>query len=229
MRFAHLFALAMAGFARQQRHMQVSLTHDHLVVAARTLDEGAAYVEAVLGLKLVPGGQHALMGTHNLLLGMGESDYLEVIAIDPEAQNPDWPRWYSLDRFGGAPKLTNWACRTDDLEAALEAAPPGTGTPVDLARGDLTWAMGIPPSGDLPFDNMTPALLEWAPGGPHPCQRLPDSGARLVRLDVFHPMADRLTGAFPALRNLAQVDIRTGPEPRLIATIATPFGTRVLA
>jgi hypothetical protein len=41
---------------------------DHLVVLAATLDEGAAWCEATLGVAPGAGGRHALMGTHNRLL-----------------------------------------------------------------------------------------------------------------------------------------------------------------
>ncbi|HCV79405.1 VOC family protein, partial [Pseudomonas oryzihabitans] len=50
---------------------------DHLVIVAPTLAAGARYVEERLGVALQPGGQHARMGTHNLLLGLGDG-YLEV-------------------------------------------------------------------------------------------------------------------------------------------------------
>jgi len=45
---------------------------DHLVVAARTLDEGAAWCEATLGVVPAPGGKHPLMATHNRLLAIEE-------------------------------------------------------------------------------------------------------------------------------------------------------------
>ena len=41
---------------------------DHLVVACRSLDAGRAWCEATFGVAPQPGGRHALMGTHNLLL-----------------------------------------------------------------------------------------------------------------------------------------------------------------
>lgn len=209
--------------------MHFSLALDHLVVAARSLEEGASYVEAVLGVRLSPGGQHPHMGTHNLLLSLGPDEYLEVIAIDPGAHPPDYPRWFGLDRFAGAPRMTNWACRTDDLDAALDAAPEGTGEPWDLERGEYRWAFAVPEDGRLPFDDAMPALIEWEADSPHPAARLPDQDVRLVRLDVFHPRADALRDAFPALARLGRVTVRQGPEKRLIATIATPEGTRVLA
>lgn len=223
------FALATEDGERTSRIMLFSLALDHLVIAARSLEEGATYVEAVLGVTLSPGGHHPHMGTHNLLLSLGAEEYLEVIAIDPEADVPGYPRWFDLDRFDDPPRMTNWVCRTDLLEDALDAAPAGTGIPVELERGDFRWAMGVPDNGALPFDGAMPALIEWGEGSPHPARRLPDHGLRLSRLDVFHPQADRLLEAFPALRSLGHVAVRNGPEKRLIATISTPEGLRVLA
>lgn len=209
--------------------MLFSLKLDHLIVAARTLDEGAAYVEAVLGVRLSPGGQHVHMGTHNLLLSLGSEAYLEVIAIDPDATPPDRSRWFDLDGFQGAPRMTNWACRTDDLDEALAAAPVGTGDILEFERDDLRWAMAVPETGRLPFDAAMPALIEWDAGSAHPARRLPDHDLRLSRLDVFHPDADALLAAFPALHAADRIAVRTGPEKRLIATISTPEGTRILA
>ena len=40
---------------------------DHVVVAARSLDEGADWCERILGVRPVEGGKHATMGTHNRL------------------------------------------------------------------------------------------------------------------------------------------------------------------
>lgn len=209
--------------------MLYSLALDHLVITARTLDEGAAYVEAVLGVKLSQGGHHPHMGTHNLLLSLGSKAYLEVIAIDPEAPPPDRPRWFNLDTFDLAPRMNNWVCQTDNLDAALEEAPAGTGLPYELSRGDFAWTMAIPSDGRLPFDEAMPALIEWDAASPHPAGRLPDLGLRLERLDVFHPDAENFVEQFPALATLERVAVRQGPEKRLIATITTPEGSRVLA
>jgi hypothetical protein len=163
---------------------------DHLAVSAATLDEGVAAVEAALGVALVAGGQHPHMGTHNRLLGLGDV-YLEVIAVDPAAPAPAWPRWFDLDRFAGPPRLTNWIAACDDLDAEVALGPDGVGVPVALARGDLRWRMAVPATGRLPFDDAFPALIQWQ-GTAHPVQRLPDSGLRLVRLEVAHPEADAL-------------------------------------
>ncbi|MEZ5777987.1 MAG: VOC family protein [Paracoccaceae bacterium] len=197
---------------------------DHIAVSAMTLDEGAAAVGAVLGVALEPGGKHPRMGTHNCLLGLGPSEYLEVIAIDPEAAAPHHPRWFRLDSFAGAPKLTNWIARSNDLEAALAAAPSGAGRPVSLERGELRWRMGVPDDGCLPFDDAFPALIEWQ-GANHPAQRLPDRGCRLVRLEIAHPEDGMLRRALPVTD--PRVVIVKGATA-LRATILTPGGERLL-
>lgn len=201
------------------------LTLDHLALAAETLEAGVAHAEAALGVRLAPGGAHPLMGTHNRLLGLGDL-YFEVIAIDPAAPRPDFPRWFGLDGFAGPPRLTNWIARVDDMAAALAACPPGAGRALAVARGDLRWQMAVPETGLLPFDNLFPALICWQ-GNAHPCQRLPDSGLRLLRLEIAHPQADALRAALPGLAPDARLVFTPG-APALRARFATPHGPRVL-
>ncbi|MGJ8544774.1 MAG: VOC family protein [Sulfitobacter sp.] len=161
---------------------------DHLAVGAEHLEEGAAHVAAQLQTALQPGGAHAVFHTHNQLLGLEGGLYLEAIAADPAAPVPQRPRWFDLDNFKGPPRLSNWICRCDNLEAALAVLPEGFGAPVDLARGALRWRMAVPQSGKLPFDNCAPALIEWQAGG-HPGAMLAPSGLALERLTVSHPEA----------------------------------------
>ena len=105
------------------------LAIDHLVVAARTLEEGARWLEERTGVPAVPGGRHALMGTHNRLVALQGGMYLEIIAIDPQAPTPGRPRWFALDtpamraRLEQGPALVHWVVRTPDIEVARAAAP----------------------------------------------------------------------------------------------------------
>ena len=202
------------------------LLFDHLAVSATTLEEGVAWVEEALGVQLAGGGKHALMSTHNRLLGLGDL-YLEVIAADPGAPAPAWPRWFDLDRFAGRPRLTNWICRCDDLAAAVTASPAGVGVPVDLARGDYRWRMAVPGDGRLPFDNAFPALIQWQ-GTLHPAKALPEAGVRLVRLEIQHPLADALRATLADRLDDARVAIVPGREKAMRASFATPKGERVL-
>ncbi|QYZ71125.1 VOC family protein [Neotabrizicola shimadae] len=199
---------------------------DHIVVSANSLAEGVAHVEAALGVTLAGGGKHALMSTHNRLLGLGDL-YLEVIAIDPEAPPPGRPRWFDLDHFAGPPRLTNWVAQAQDLPATLALCPPGLGKPVEMTRGAYRWDYTVPADGRLPFDGAFPALLHWH--GRRPPDDLPDCGLRLTRFDLIHPQADALRTALGAIIDDDRITVTQGPAKALRATFDGPSGPRVLA
>jgi hypothetical protein len=199
---------------------------DHLAVSAATLAEGVAHVEDKLGVTLAPGGQHPHMATHNRLLGLGDL-YLEVIAADPDAPRPAWPRWFDLDSFSGAPRLTTWILACDDLEGEVARGPEGVGLPVALARGDFRWRMAVPTSGRLPLGDAFPALIRWE-GTAHPAPRLPEAGVRLVRLEIATPFAADLRAALAGRFDDPRVVITPGPQKALRAEFATAAGRRWL-
>lgn len=203
------------------------LAFDHIAVSADTLAEGVAAVEAALGVGLAGGGQHPHMATHNRLLGLGDL-YLEVIAADPDAARPVWPRWFDLDNFLGLPRLTNWVARCESINAALAVSPAGAGIPVALQRGDYRWQMAVPADGKLPFDGCFPALIQWQ-GDLHPSRALPESDVRLTRLELAHPEADALQ---TALKRVGFADLRVvivqAAAKAMRATFSTPHGARVL-
>lgn len=197
---------------------------DHLAIAAGNLAEGVDWVENALGIRLAAGGEHALMSTHNRLLGLGDV-YLEVIAINPLAAKPPHPRWFNLDHFTGRPRLTNWIAACDDLDAGA-AVLPGSGVATDLARGDFQWRMAIPADGRLPFGGAQPALIQWL-GNAHPAQRLPDAGVRLDRFEVATPDHAALAPLLAGLTD-PRVVIVPGATLAMRATFTTPSGKRVL-
>jgi len=197
---------------------------DHLVVSAATLAEGVASVEELLGVPTEPGGRHPLMATHNRLLRLGTGEYLEIIASEPGEPAPPHPRWFRLDRFTGAPRLTNWVVRVDDLDRALAAAPPDAGRATDLARGDFRWRMAVPSDGCLPFDDLWPGLIQWQ-GSLHPAGRLPDRGCRLRNLILRHPQPEALARALPLADPRLVIEKGT---PGISALISTPSGERLM-
>jgi len=201
------------------------LTLDHIAVATTSLETGTAEVEAAIGLPLAPGGRHPAMGTWNRLLSLGPGEYFELIAIEPGAQAPAQPRWFDLDHFAGPPRLTNWICRTCDLAGAV-AACPEAGVPVALQRGDLRWRMAVPDSGQLPWDNGFPALMEWQ-GSDHPARRLARSSCRLHRLVIRHPEAAALRQRLAPFLKDPRIAFEAD-QAGMCAEIETPGGIRVL-
>lgn len=195
-------------------------TLDHLAVAATDLQQGVDWVSAQLGVPLQPGGVHARYGTHNMLLGLADGLYLEVIAKDP-AVTIDGPRWFDLDRFTGSPRLANWICSADDPGCYADIAGPSNA----LTRGDLHWEITVPQDGSLPYDGAFPTLLRWAKGTIHPATRLAPSGLRLTEFCVSHPQAETIAPLVPI--NDPRVRFETG-KSGFRATFEGPDGTKVL-
>lgn len=202
------------------------IAFDHIAVAGQTLAAATAHAQTALGVPLQQGGEHAIFHTHNTLLGLEEGLYLEAIAVNPDAPAPDRPRWFDLDRFSGAPRLTNWICRCEDLDATLAQLPEGFGAPVDLQRGDLRWRMAVPQSGVLPFDNCAPALIQWV-GDAHPAPRLTQQECRLIGLEVRHPGATELGALLAPILMDRRITFHAGAAG-LTAQFTTPGGPATL-
>jgi hypothetical protein len=172
----------------------MEIRFDHVVIAARTLDEGVEWVERRLGVAVGGGGKHDVMGTHNRLLSLGPGRFVEVISIDPEAPAPLQPRWFELDRpamqerLAHGPALIHWVARTDDIEAAVDATASGVRPGIlPLARGAFRWKIAVPSDGSLPRGGIAPTVIQWF--SQHPTDVLPDSGCRLDALVLHHPEA----------------------------------------
>jgi hypothetical protein len=206
---------------------------DHLVVAAATLEQGAAWCEAVLGATPAGGGQHVGMGTHNRLLALASpafaKAYLEIIAIDPQAPPPARPRWFGLDdaqlqaALQAAPRLVHMVARTTQIEpslAALAAQGVDAGRAATAERaspaGLLRWRIAGRSDGRLLFGGALPTLIEW--GDMHPSDSLPPGAVRLMGLSL---------GGLPA-PVAAALDLRGVEQrrqgPALSARLSTPRG-----
>ncbi len=206
---------------------------DHVVVGARTLDEGAEYVAAHLGVRPGPGGTHEGYGTHNMLLGLGRACYLEVIAPDPAQPAPPHPRMFDLDdpsmrlMLESGPRLLAWVARTPVLDAVVtRLGTHQAGAVRAMRRGKLAWRFAAPPQRQ-DMSNLIPALIQWEDGkGAAP--RLADSGVRLVSLEAEHPDVDSLRNAL-AQRGLEEaLRLRRSPHPRLLARFTTAEGREVV-
>lgn len=202
---------------------------DHIVITAPTLEEGAELVKNTLDVEPQAGGEHSRMGTHNLLLRLGEAIFLEVIACNPDAEKSERPRWFALDdiKEDTPPRLRTWVVRTEDIHSRLKLCSEAVGTIEPMSRGELNWHITIPKDGTLPFEGGAPALIQWQ-GGAHPATQLKDHGLSLARLQIFHPESERLIKLLRSINLEGSVEILNGETTRMLAHINTPQGIREL-
>lgn len=206
---------------------------DHITITSPTLAAGAAMVKEVLGVAPHAGGEHPRMGTHNLLLRLGEEVFLEVISPNPSAPAPQRPRWFALDELeaGSRPRLATWVVRTDDIHETAAARSEALGRIEPMQRSALDWLITIPEDGSLPADGVGPALIEWKTGK-HPAAGLPDQGLQLVRMELFHAEPERIARLLQSLDLEGEVAVRplhNANRPYLAAHINTPAGMRILS
>jgi hypothetical protein len=216
---------------------------DHLVIAARTLEEGERFIAGKLGIEMTGGGAHPLMRTHNRLLNLWGGAYLEVIAVDPDAaviETPR-PRLFALDdpaqrkRLEAGPQLVHWVVRVNrpKLLARWQAQyPERIPAVVPMTRGAYTWDLTVPVDGTFPAwqgagDGLLPSLIQWDTPQ-HPSASLPETGIALKSLTGFHPRAHLISEqlAWLGASHLMQVEVTAGP-PVLVAEFELPDGSIV--
>jgi hypothetical protein len=225
---------------------------DHLVVAARTLQEGVDWCEAALGITPGPGGEHPLFGTHNRLFRIATVNfpraYFEIIAIDSKAHrvvntpsNHAKKRWFDLDSedlqtsVKSSPCLVHFVANTSDVGKAcntLTALDIDRGPAVQASRmtpaGLLQWQITVRQDGQRLWNGGLPTLIQWgavdeAPSvAAHPANDMPDSGVTLQSLRMIHPQATELQAAHQAI-GLHGITVEAGAA-NLIATLQTPKG-----
>lgn len=193
---------------------------DHLVYATPDLGATAADLTTRLGIAPAPGGSHPGMGTRNLLYGLGDGRYFELIGPD-ETQDAR-PRWFGIAALT-RPRLAGWAIRTESLDFVVAGARErgyDPGAPVGMGRqGDdgslMTWRL------TMPKDTLVPFLIEWG-DTVHPSTRhLPQ-----LTLDSFageHPDPTHLRETLGTLG--VGLSLTRTPQVRLTATLSGPGGS----
>jgi len=199
---------------------------DHLVFGVSDLEQGIDLIERRTGVRAHFGGQHQGRGTHNALLGLGDRQYLEIIAPDPEqAGTPPtmFPHLAGLTQ----PQFIAWAVAVTDIDAVAAKASASNyqiGGAIDGSRmrADgklLTWRSLVIAAPAVP---LVPFFIQWGEGTPHPSQDAPP-GCRLTSLAIEHPEAERIGLMLQAL-GVADVKVAPGAQARLKARLQTPAG-----
>ncbi len=209
---------------------------DHIVIAADNLEQGVEFIRNKLGVDIPAGGVHQTMGTHNHLMQLGNQAYLELIAINPEAETPKWPRWFGLDQalmresLRQQPRLITWVMNCENIQRLAQQAGIDIGVPTSLSRNQLRWEIALSDDGRLLGDGLMPYCIQWH-SKPHPSGAMADLGCRLESLHIRHNRADWLREKLASIDagHLVKVEsIADNETPSLAATILRPDGERVI-
>jgi len=222
-------------FTSAVTHPRDMLKLDHLSIIAPSLAEGVAHVRTCLDLDVPFGQRHAYMGTHNHLMQLGDTVYLEIVALDPEADRPGRRRWFGLDDrkkvrsdWDEGRRLRGWVARTDAAIDTVIAGHGGIfGEKVPLPAVNPSFDFAIPHDGSLPLDGAAPSIIDRR-GKPRSMATIADLGARLRSFTLEHPDPAAVEALYRAMALDRPPAIGRGPSLRYRAQIETPAGPREL-
>ena len=163
---------------------------DHIVFAASTLEEGTAFIEKKLQVKLSNIGYHKDMGTHNRVVKISESVYLEVISIDPNSVTTKYQRWFNLDcpklqsHLKMSPHVIGYVIESDDKKILKYYEPF-----FKASRGEYKWQFSMPSTKsnnlvDQSYRNgIMPSLINWESG--KPINKMKNNHLDLQKLEII--------------------------------------------
>jgi hypothetical protein len=176
------------------------LRFDHLALGAFDIEQGVQWFHEATGLAIPAGGKHPLMATQNHLTATGNDGFLEVIAIDHEADAPLRRRWFGLDEEATRERISKalvplvWVLGTSDIDASLEIVKEhgfDIGPAIEMTRGDLNWRLTVREDGLLPDGGTVPALIQWR-AGPHPSRNMQNIGIKFDYVRLHNDTPDQL-------------------------------------
>jgi Glyoxalase-like domain len=190
---------------------------DHIVYAVPDFDYAIHDLEEKLGIKPVIGGRHLLRGTKNALLNLGNSCYLEILAVDHENTSFIGQRWMGMDLIT-QPTITRWAVQTYEIEKNSnllnklhqELGIPAQGERKNAEGETLRWKMTLPlPAPEI---DIIPFLIDWSSSDFHPTDRL-EAGCTLSGFTLFHPNPENIISLFNSLA--FSLPIFNAPFPKI--------------
>jgi Glyoxalase-like domain len=207
---------------------------DHITIIAPTLIEGVSHVRNCLDLEVPFGTRHDYMGTHNHRLQLGNTVYLEIVALDPEGTKPGRPRWFGLDNqetvrsdWNEGRRLRGWVGNTEAIDSVVSTHCAIFGDKISLPTADPTFDFSIPEDGSLPLDGAAPSIIDHR-GDPTSMAAIPDLGARLRSLTLEHPNPVAIETLYRELSIDRPPAIIYGSKARYRALIETPSGLKEL-
>jgi hypothetical protein len=198
------------------------------------LIEGVAHVRSCIDVDVPFGQRHGYMGTCNHLLQLGNSVYLEIVALDRDGEPPGRARWFGLDNqkavkadWDAGRRLRGWVARTDAIDTVLAGRQGIFGKRVSLPWTEPSFEFSIPDDGSLPLAGAAPSIIDRR-GRPRSMAAIADLGARLRSFSLEHPDATAIAKLYRDLDIGRRPAIIPGSTLRYHARIETPAGMKQL-
>ena len=199
---------------------------DHIMFAVSDLDQGIELIRDLTGIAPAFGGVHPGNGTRNALASLGDDQYLEIIAPDPEQS---WEGTMAQEFVDSEPHIHQWAAATngfDHLKRAVDDAGFGHRV-IDMSRTTpdgvhLAWQLLFVEG--HPFGAAMPFFIDWLES-PHPALSTPN-GCLLQEFTIHSPDAASLKTFFDTIGLSAGVEVG---ELSMSAVIQAPSGSVNLA
>ncbi|MCC5905266.1 MAG: VOC family protein [Balneolaceae bacterium] len=203
---------------------------DHFIYTSAKLETGMAEIEQLLEIRPEYGGRHLQYGTHNALVSLGPSVYLEIISPDPASKIAPDQTLFS-EYFSMKSKLTTWVYRTNNIhslvkkvkEAGFELGEVQQGSRQTAEKTLLKWHLTNPRK--MLFNGAVPFLIDWGQSK-HPAWSAPEAGT-LVDFNISHPQPELIKKALEAIGTA--VNIEKSSQIQLTAFIETKKGTVALS
>ena len=199
---------------------------DHIVYSVPNLEEAMAWFKDLTGIAPSFGGYHTTQGTKNAVVNLGNSCYLELLAIDESNYSITAPRWMGVDYLDKA-QITRWALKSSNLEKDSQVlksyqANMGIiqGGQRKMTNGSLlTWEMLMPLAS--PQVEILPFMTDWQNSDVHPTDAMPEA-CKLLGLAFTHPTPDLLKPIWEKLG--LDLEIAQGSDISIRMKMDTPKG-----
>ena len=201
----------------------MNLDLDHILLGGPDLADMIDRFATLTGVEASIGGRHPDFGTHNALIDLADSRYLELAAPDPHrTTESNYSKLFaSLER----PAVCGWCVRADNLASVAASLNDH-----DIETQAIKRVMRNSPEGPVVFDVLYPKpsrleghmpfFIDWL-DTKHPSIDAP-KGCRLMSVDFRHPEAALMNEVFSALNTPWRCEHAS--QPSFSINFKTPNG-----
>lgn len=175
---------------------------DHVVYGVPDLKQAIKIFQEKAGIAPVIAGKHPHLGTHNAVLSLGNLQYLEFIALDPEAPKMErkLPSWCALLIGLTKPKIMTWVVQTSNIEKTVQDLnangnyhidPPEAFSRVKSDGTKISMKLAFKKEPPAPCDGLVPFLIDWGKSS-HPSTTV-ECKCSIKEWYGTHPDADNIS------------------------------------